>query len=168
MSSPIKKSAIKKVAPKKLDLRKILMEYVSKKAITIILDDNKNSDLANMGSCYTYQKNDKILVISAPALAEQDNDLLLDIIRYVHNDGDLLWKASKKDILQNYREYAAENNSDKNILQFFSGILPKDDYSALKMSLYLRYKSNQGKDISVFRKDIRDRFGERVRKYLLK
>jgi len=80
----------------------------------------------------------------------------------VHEDGELLWKSTKKQVLENYTEYAkAANSGDKNILQFFSDVLPKGDYAALKMALYLRDQSAKGRDISVYRKDIRDRFGER-------
>ena len=139
-----------------------IKELASKKGVTIFLDFNENSDLANMGSCYSYEKNDKILEISANLLHKVDKDLLHEIIRKVHEDGELLWKSTKKQVLLNYTEYAkAGNSSDKNILQFFTDVMPKGDYDALKMALYLRDQNAKGRDISVYRKDIRDRFGER-------
>jgi hypothetical protein len=131
-----------------------------KKGVTILLDDNADSDLVQIGSLYSYDKNDKILKIDAHRLNRKDKELLHAIILKKFNDGDLLFKRSRVETLNSYSLYESIHKDHK-ILDFFRDKLPPKDFYALKMSLYLRNQALLGKNISVYKRDIGERFGER-------
>ncbi|MBI4932208.1 MAG: hypothetical protein HY841_15725 [Bacteroidetes bacterium] len=137
-----------------------IKELAYKKGVVIFLDVDGTSQEAQQDSTYSYDEKRGILKIVVPDLEIRDKSLLLEIIRKVKEDGGLGFKDSKKEILNSYIEYVS-NNSDKNILQFYSDILTKDDYGALKMSLYLRYEAKKGNNIFIYKKDIRNKFGTR-------
>lgn len=113
-----------------------------------------------MDSCYSYEPKSKTLKIVVPLLREKNKKLFFKIIRKVHDEGGLIWKESKTETLNSYVSYLAKN-PDQDISQFFSGILPPDDYSALRMSLFLRAQSKRGFKIDDLKRDISNRFGTR-------
>jgi len=137
-----------------------ITDIINKKGVTIKLDYDETTILAKMGSMYSYEPKSKVLEIVVPKLGVENKKLLLRIIRKVVNDGGLIWKDTKIDELNSYNDYTATRD-DKKTLNFFSGILNRDDYFALKMSLYLRDQSIKGKSIGSYKMDIRTRFGER-------
>jgi len=156
--------AIPKQKPKpinpKLDTPEKIKTLANKKGVTIYLDMDDNSEEAKMGLAYSYSRKSKILTIVGTYLKEKDKPLLLEIIKKAFTSGGLLLKKSKEEVLNSYNEYAT-NNNDRGILQFFFNVIPKDDFNALKMSLYLRDQQVKGKNISGYKRDIRERFGER-------
>ncbi len=85
---------------------------------------------------------------------------MLEIIKKVFTGGGLVLKKSKEELLYSYKEYVIYN-TDKSILTFFASILPRDDFYALKMSLYLRDQQSKGKNISEYKREIRQKFGDR-------
>lgn len=138
----------------------IIRKHASKKGVTIYLDFYGDSEEAKMGSAYSFEKKEKILVINAQLLSKADRPLLLDLIRKVHESGDLIWKSDKKEALSFYQDYI-EKNKHQSTLEFFKDILSRDDYSALKMAFFIRFQMELKRPVYTYKKDIRDRFGER-------
>ncbi|HEX7413832.1 MAG TPA: hypothetical protein VF411_07275 [Bacteroidia bacterium] len=137
------------------------MELALKKGVTIILDvDGEIDHLDKTDSTYSYDKSSKILCINVPNLKVTDKEFLFEIIRKVHEDDGLLWEDSKTAALNSYAEYYTKSNKNE-ILSFFQGYLSVADYTALKMSLFIRYQAKKGRDVNMFKKDIRDKFGDR-------
>ncbi len=150
----------KKKSSKKLNSAEDIKELASKKDVTIFLDEDGITDEAKMGSPWSYSRKNKILTIVSKNWDPKDRSILLEIIKKAFKSGGLIWKSTKEEILESYIRYYKES-PDQNILRFFSDILPIDDYTALKLALYLRDEQKKGKNISNYKKDIRDRFGER-------
>ncbi len=144
----------------KLNTPDRIRELAKKKGVTIVLDMDDSSQEAKMDSAYSYSSHSKTLTIVASSLEAQDKPLLLEIIKKVFTGGGLIWKDSKEETLDSYNEYSAQNTDGK-ILGFFQGIMPPDDFIALKLSLYLRSEQLKGKNIHSYKQDIRDRFGDR-------
>lgn len=113
-----------------------------------------------MGAAYSYESKHRILKIAIINLKPEEEEVVLEIIRQLHNDGELIFKSSKEETLKSYTAYS-EKNKDKKTLEFFENILSKDDYSALKMGLFIRKLMEEGKPIFTYKQDIRERFGER-------
>lgn len=131
-----------------------------KKGVTIILDYNENSDLVQIDSLYSYDSKNKILKIFAPELGKKNKELLFKLIRKTFNEGGLIWKSTKSEALNSYNDYTT-HNKDQKILDFFRPILNNNDFSALKMSLFLRVQSEMGKDINMYKAEIRNKFDDR-------
>lgn len=137
-----------------------IYEIACRKGVTIVLLDDEDSDLVKIDQTYTFEAKNKILKVNVLALEKINKNILLELYRRVFNTGEVLFKASKEPVLNSYNHYSAEN-SDKQILAFFKSIIPPNDYQALKLSLFLRFESNKGYNISSFKTDIRERFGDR-------
>lgn len=138
----------------------IVKKHAYTSGVTIYLDHDGTSEEAKMGSTYSFDKKDKVLKIVVPLLQAQDKDLVLEIIRKIHNDGGLILKETKKTTLDTYSEYSREN-ANQTTLKFFESILDRDDFYALKMSLFIRSEMSRGVPVSAYKNDIRERFGER-------
>ena len=137
-----------------------IKQLARKKGVTIVLDMDGSSQESKMDHAYSYSSKSKTLLIVADLLEKKDKPLLLEIIRKVFTGGGIILKKSKEELLASYKAYST-NNNDKSILAFFEGVLTKDDFSALKMSLYLRDQQNKGENVAEYKRDIRQKFGDR-------
>lgn len=137
-----------------------LKKLAFKKSTIIFLDVDGISEEAKMNCAISYSSKSKVLTIVAGSLNPQQKPVILEIIKKVFSGNGLIWRKDKEEILESYIGYS-EINGDKATIEFFKNILPKPDFAALKMSLYLRSEKTKGNDISVYKKDIRDRFGDR-------
>lgn len=144
----------------KQSLREAIEGYLSKKGLIIQLDMKGDSQEGRMDLPYSYSDKTRTLHIVAPVMASKDEELLNEIIRRVFDDGGLILKTNTRETLESYQEYAAQNNDTK-ILEFFASILSREDYSALRMSLYLRYAKSKGRNVHRLKQDIRDKYGDR-------
>ena len=142
------------------DSSELIKGYAYKKGTTIILDVDGTSQEAKIETPYSYDPEPAILPLVAPILEQKNKPLLLEIIKKVFEDGGLLLKVDKESALKSYQQYLSQNPNQKT-LAFFENIISKDDYLALKMSLYLRSESEKGKNIFSYKNDIRNKFGER-------
>lgn len=138
----------------------VIKKIIAKPGVTIRLNYEPQTKLAQMGEMYVYKKKEKLIVINVPELGAANKLLVLDIIRSVHEQGEIIWKESRAEPLSSYEEYNSENRN-KAILSFFESILPTDDFIALKLSLFLRSEAEKGKKIYNLKNDIYNRFGER-------
>ena len=137
-----------------------IKKYAKMFGVTICLEFDASSQEALMGVKYLYEKKDKILTIVISELTIEERNLVLDIIRQIHEQGELIWRGTKKETLAAYKLYSS-NNKNKDTLDFFEKILDKDDYSALKMAYFIKNEMQAGHKVFEYKKDIRDRFGER-------
>lgn len=151
----------KKITAKNTLKDEDIIKLANTKAVTIILDIEGTSEEAKMGCKFAYNRKSKELTVVATLLQDKKKELLLTIIRKVFSSGGIILKQSKEDTLESYIDYTKTNNSDKSILKFFEGVIPKNDYYALKMSLYLRDQQKKGRVINQYKENIRERFGER-------
>ena len=147
------------------DVSFTIQKHINNPAVTIIIDSDDSSPESQIGSAYSYDSRNKVLTIVASILAKIDSGLLNRILVEAHNEGTVILKATKEDILNSYTKYVSEN-PDQKTLEFFKPILEndlklKDDFFALKMSLYLRDQSKKGQRIHNYKNDIRNRFGDR-------
>lgn len=140
---------------------KKIKEYLSKEGVIIIIDSDPNSDSARMGTPYTYEQKRGVLKIITPNLEDFDGkELILEAIRETHKLGHLIYKESKISDIKSYKDYVS-SKSNNDILKFFDGIIPLDDFFALKTSLFIEYLDGKGVNIYYHKKDLRDRFGPR-------
>lgn len=137
-----------------------IRKIIGAKGVTILLDAIDTSEEARMGLAYSYSKKSRVLTIVGSYLKEKDKPLLLEIIKKIFNNGGLILKDSTQEVINSYKEYIATNNNYP-ILHFFHNIVPPDDFQALKMAFYLRDQQLKGKNITKYKRDIRERFGER-------
>ena len=137
-----------------------IYNYALKKGVIILFDVEGITPIGQMGSKFSYDRHNRELLIVIDNLDAQEKVVVQGIIRKLYESGETLFKQSKENTLSKYVEYK-DNNTDKEILDFFQKILPPDDYSALKMGLFIRDLMNDGKPIYTYKQDIRDRFGER-------
>lgn len=137
-----------------------IYNYALQKGVTVLFDFDGASYVGQMGSKYSYEKKDRILLIVINNLDADEKKVVQGIIRELYDAGETLFKKSKEETLSKYIAYR-ENNTDKEVLDFFEKLLPRDDYSALKMGLFIRDLMSTGKPIYAYKQDIRDRFGER-------
>jgi hypothetical protein len=141
-----------------VDRIRILSE---KKGVTIILDFDDSSSLAEIESFYSYVEKGKVLTISVPRLNNANTELLHKIIRKIHSQGELILKQGKEESLAAYSRYL-KNNTDKDTLDFFTSILKNpDDVAALKMAFFIRSESKKGLSIIQYKRDIIQKFGDR-------
>ena len=147
---------------KKLLYNKVeeINRYALKKGVFIFLDTENTSQEADMGAAYSYNPKIRFLTIVINLLTEEEKRLVQSIIVKLHNEGELIFKSSKQNTLVGYQSYN-EKNQDQKTLEFFKEILNKDDYSALKMSLFIRFLMKSKKPVSIYKQDIREKFGER-------
>lgn len=139
-------------------------KWLSNPSTLIIIDSDDTSDTARSGSPYSYDRKNGILRIYTTNIDDLDSDLkevFLSVIRTTHEEGYLIYKESKVDEINSYKEYVNSKNNNNVILTFFKDIIPLDDYFALKTSLYIEYLAKKGINIFYHKKDLRDRFGKR-------
>lgn len=134
--------------------------YLSIKGLTIIIDGDFITEDAKF-TPFSYNSKDKILILVPNKLNEREPYLLSEVIQHIFDQDDLIIKRERLKVLENYKKYKVRNRSDDTILAFFMDKLSPDDYDALKMSLFLRNEQRQGRNVSEYKRDIRDRFGER-------
>lgn len=135
-------------------------KYAFDKKNTIYLEWDEDGSTYELDALYIYDKPKKSLYINCHKLSKESKCLILEIIKYIHDNGGLLWKESKKETLTNYTAFL-KKNSDKETLDFFSTILSERDLSALKLSLFIRSEAQAGRNIREYKEDIKNRFGER-------
>ena len=152
-------SNLKKKTPRK-PLFETIRELSQKKGVTVILDTDINSDIYKIGTPYAYEPKEKILTLLVNNFEGVNKDNLELLIKEWFNNGLLVLRTDTEKVFKSYSKYHNEN-PDIDTLKFFQDILSKDDFSALKLSLYLRNELKKGKYISSFKSDIRNKFGDR-------
>jgi hypothetical protein len=135
-----------------------IRKHAFKKGVTIVLDFEGTSQEAQMSYSASFDPQTKILSIVVSQVS--DKELIFEIIKKVHSDGDLIWKTTKEETLSSYKDYS-EAGKDNDILAFFAGILTPGDYEALKMACFIRNEMLNQRNIYEYKKDIRVRFGDR-------
>jgi len=146
--------------PLKQSTADTIIELCNKKGVSIFLDGSEESDTAKIGTPYSYGAKDKILTIFLVNLKPTTTEQLMPFLRERWEELGVLLKASQKETLESYITYK-ENHTDKDIIDFFTDKIPSTDLDALKMSLFLRSEKGMNHDISSFKQQIRERFGER-------
>jgi len=146
--------------PEKKSTADIIIEYGNIKGVSIFLDGSAESDSAKIGTPYSYFAQDKELTIFLVNLKSTTKEQLIPFLREKWEELGILLKSSQKETLESYITYK-ENHTDKDIIDFFTDKIPSTDLDALKMSLFLRSEKGMNRDISLFKQQIRERFGER-------
>ena len=122
--------------------------------INIEINSNNNSEK------YTSLNDGQTLGINLNKLTQTDKDVLRPLIPQAVADGALLLEDKSIERIEDIE--SKENTPDeREILAFFKGKIPYDDYTALRASLYLRkrFQERAGKD------EIAQLKGEITRKY---
>lgn len=90
-----------------------------------------------------------------------DRDFLINLMKEEFNEGQVIIKKGSDKKLESYTRYS-HLNKDKGIIEFFKDILTKDDFDALKASLFMRSEMpKMNNSVNSLKSDIRDRFGDR-------
>lgn len=146
--------------PAKPSTADVIIEYGNKKGVSIFLDGSTKSDSAKIGTPYTYYAKDKVLTIFITNLKENTKQKLAPFLRDKWDELGILLKVSQQETLESYLTYR-ENQTDQDIINFYSDKISSTDLDVLKMSLFLRSEKGMNHDISLFKQQIRERFGER-------
>ncbi len=138
-----------------------IRKHASKKGVTIILDYEDTSEEARQGATSSFDHRNKVLTIVVSDLIKKgEKELIFELIKKVHEDGELIWRTDRTDTLTSYIDYT-KAGSDKNLLSFFQDKLSKDDFEALKMACFIRSESKKHHNVHEYKKDIRQTFGDR-------
>ncbi len=109
----------------------------------------------------TTQVVDKSVNINIANFDDKDKAKLKGIIKSsVVQEGELILRDDTKKLLE---EFETEDGKEENkeILQWFKGKIPANDYEALRASFFVSYKFKKGEDVRQLRWDIIRRYGER-------
>ncbi len=109
---------------------------------------------------YYYDPKTKILHLNLDKIPKEIAKELRPSTQKFIEEGHKLLEIDVKDLLERLYKYN-KDNPDKNILTFFKGIIPDEDYEALNSALFLRSQFKEGKNITNLKSDIRVRFGDR-------
>lgn len=117
-------------------------------------------DSNNQQKEYLYDKNKKKLEVFLNKLPKEKESEIKSVVQNYLEEKNKLLEINTTKLLHNLYKYN-ENNENKQILNFFEQIVPKNDFEALESALYLRYVFQNKGDINKLKKDIRQRFGDR-------
>ncbi|MEK6926981.1 MAG: hypothetical protein AABX11_00970 [Nanoarchaeota archaeon] len=109
---------------------------------------------------YFYDKNEGRLDIFLDGLSIDKREKIKEIVKENISAGNTFLERNTSKLL--YRLNDFKNKKEYNsILEFFKNIISITDYEALETSLFLRHIFICGGEVSKFKRDIRERFGER-------
>lgn len=103
---------------------------------------------------------DKIVQINLEKIDNKQREKLKLLLQEYLENGNKLLQTDTANLLEKLYNYNKEND-DKQILQFFNGIIPPQDLEALEASLYLRSVFRKHEDVQSLKSDIRLSFGIR-------
>src|SRR5690606_10665564 len=126
----------------------------------VVFDGDLNSELITQQKTHSYKDNNRTLVVSTYGLEGDAKIAFLNLIRDIHESGHLLFKERKAEDVFEYDKYFHEDTNDKTVLAYYEKVIPDEDLKALEMSMYMRKKSKEGKNIFGNKNDIRQRFGD--------
>lgn len=155
MAKPIRTKPVEKKS-----VIETVLEYSRKKNVFIIFDATDDSQEAEMGTPYSYEKSNNVLTIVVSKFSGDERQMLLDLVKSAFDKGEVILKKNNAKILESYSKYS-KRNQDKGIIDFFQGSIPSDDLDALKASLYIRSEMKKGHPIHGLKNDIREKYGER-------
>ena len=121
----------------------------------------RNSDNKVTGKESLYDEDDKKLYINSDKLSETKKEQFAQILKDKVNSGGEVLERGTFDLLNNLLEYHKNKGDDKKVLEFFVPIIPKGDFEALESALFIRKRFKEGKDITKFKDDLKNRFGDR-------
>lgn len=133
------------------------------RGVTVIVGD-PNSDTAKMDSFFSYEPKNKVFTVFTTVILESSPEVkewFFSLLREIHESKEILWRRTRADLIESYEAYASDSSVDQDLLNYFEDILSRDDYDALKMSLFLRAELKAGHEVYGLKDDIRNRFGER-------
>ena len=134
---------------------KINAPLVDNRKFVIINRNNTTNELT-----VTDNSEKQVTYLNLNSLTDTQKEMLKPILReYIDNENKLL-QVETAELLENLNAYK-KDKTDQQILTFFQGIIPKEDFEALQASLYLRTVFKQGKNIIKLKRDIRNAFGTR-------
>lgn len=146
---------------KPIDAKFEITKLAFTEGVTVVFDWDESTQDSQSGAKYTFEPKGRILTLNICLLQEEEKPFLLDLIRKIHevNEG-YIWKANKSEILEKFETFKEENKY-KQILDLYQKIIPTDDFSALKMSYFLKDYHLTNEPLGYLKNDIRLKFGER-------
>jgi hypothetical protein len=137
-----------------------ISRYAATRGVVIHLDGDDNSYAASLGEIFYFEPDGKILTIVLSQLTQEEEVVVRDIVLKYWDKHGLFLSAEQEKILENYQGYTAYNPYT-DILDLFTGKIPKQDLYALKMSLFMKVQSEAGENVDKIKRQIKDRFGIR-------
>ena len=123
---------------------------------------NVTRDSGNTNKAYHHDEDKKELILNYDRVSPEAKRFLDELQKAEFEKGGIYDSETKRELDSLYN-YKKSSDDDNRILAFFKPVIPKEDYQALEVSLYLKknfgeYKSENVKKI---KDDIRRRFGDR-------
>lgn len=138
-----------------------ISKIAARRGVVIHLDGDNTSNAAISGEKHTYEALEgKVLTIVLSKLTLEEEEAVKTIVLKYWDKHGLFLSVEQEEILENYQGYT-EYNPHTDILNLYTGKIPKEDLYALKMSLFMKVESEQGKNVDKIKRQIKDRFGNR-------
>lgn len=146
--------------PAKISTADRIIELCDQFGVSIFLDGSDESDIAKIGSPYSYSDNDKVLTIYLVNLRPNTWEKLKPYLKKKWSELGFAVDNEKEEILESVIDYANEDPHAQ-IIDTFSGKIPARDLTVLKLALFLRDEKEKGHPIDQFKQEIWEKFGER-------
>lgn len=112
------------------------------------------------GKAYVIDEGAKVINIDVDQLDGDTKALLGEATRKHIKEGDKLFKGSTAEVFKKVKLYTKTHPYSK-VIRFFQDEIPPEDLEALKASMYLRDEFYKHHDVTKFKSDIVDQFGQR-------
>lgn len=137
-----------------------ISKIAAKRGVLIHLDGDDTSEAAKNNSKHSFNPNDKTLTIVLSKLNLEEQEAVKKIVLNFWDKHGLFLSEEQEEILENYQGYT-EYNPYTELLDLYTGKIPREDLYALKMSLFMKVESEEGKNVDKIKRQIKDRFGNR-------
>lgn len=121
----------------------------------------RNSDNNLQKKKYIYDSEKKQLNLHYDLLSNEEKTTVAEVFRERLEEGKQILENKTSNLLEELLFFQKNKGTNEKILEFFKPIIPPDDLEALECSLYLRDAFLKGKNVSLYKEDIRKRFGDR-------
>lgn len=134
------------------------------KCVQLKIDADDFSDTIGIGSSYSYEPKSKLLVlhmVNFDDLPKEQQDCVFKAIHAKFDLGQIILREDKLELLNTYRKYSNKEGRNVEILTFFKGKIPANDYEALKMAIFIQHEFKKGVKVGNYVHDVRSKFGQR-------
>lgn len=146
--------------PAKISTADTIIELCEGFGVSIFLDGSDESDIARIGSAYSYDPNEKILTIYLINLRPNAWEKLKPYLKEKWAKIGMAFDTEKEAALESVIDYT-NNDPHADVIELFNGKISAQDLTILKLAFFLRDEKENGNSIDQFKQDIWEKFGER-------
>lgn len=142
-------------------LKALIERKINIQGNTLINKQTYNINIINNSkeeNAIKYIENQDIYSINLAKLNKEEIETIKELCKEQVQNNKLLLEKKSSDLLNELYTFKKTKNST---LEFFHGIIPPNDFIALKASIFIRDKFKTGDQINELKRDIIYRFGDR-------